>query len=189
MRLINNKGDTIIEVLISVAVLSVIIVGAYVTANRSYIILRDTNERVNALTLAQNQIESLVAWYNTNYSKPNSFTRTIPSNYFCLWNDLTIKESSYSATQSIGTLNSLPDCYVSSNNLPAGPSPMLGSLSQPPFYYSIADKAINSPLKSINNGACQINTTTFTVYVTWQSLLSGENRITLLYRPLVTPKC
>jgi len=55
------RGDTIVEVLIAIAVLSLVLGGAFVATNRSLQGTRDAQERINALKLAETQIEQLKA--------------------------------------------------------------------------------------------------------------------------------
>ena len=54
-----QRGDTLVEVLIAIAVVSLILGGAYVTTNRSLYATRAAQERGNALKLAESQIEQL----------------------------------------------------------------------------------------------------------------------------------
>lgn len=54
-----NRGDTIVEVLISIAVVSLILGGAFVTSNRSLQGTRDAEERSNALKMAETQVEQI----------------------------------------------------------------------------------------------------------------------------------
>jgi type II secretory pathway pseudopilin PulG len=56
---LNQTGDTIVEVLLAIAIVGSIIVGAYVTSNRSTSAERDAQEHSQALTLAQTQLEIL----------------------------------------------------------------------------------------------------------------------------------
>jgi len=56
---IRQRGDTIVEVLISMLIISVILAGAYGTVNKSSIGVRDSKEHAEALRLAQSQIEAL----------------------------------------------------------------------------------------------------------------------------------
>lgn len=58
---LNQVGDTMVEVLISMAIVSMILGGAYVTSNKSLLSVRDAQEHVDALKLASSQIESLNA--------------------------------------------------------------------------------------------------------------------------------
>jgi Tfp pilus assembly protein PilV len=55
----NQRGDTIVEVLISITVISLILGGAYVTTNKSLLATRTAQERSNALKLAESQVEQL----------------------------------------------------------------------------------------------------------------------------------
>jgi type II secretory pathway pseudopilin PulG len=64
MRLIgfkklSQRGDTIVEVLISIGVISLILGGAFVVTNRSLQGTREAQERQNALKLVQAQLEQI----------------------------------------------------------------------------------------------------------------------------------
>lgn len=54
-----QTGDTMVEVLIVIAVVSLILGGAYVTTNRSLQATRAAQERGNALKIAESQIEQI----------------------------------------------------------------------------------------------------------------------------------
>jgi prepilin-type N-terminal cleavage/methylation domain-containing protein len=56
---LGQRGDTIVEVLIAIAIISLVLVGAYATANRNANITQDTLEHSVALKLAESQIEYL----------------------------------------------------------------------------------------------------------------------------------
>jgi prepilin-type N-terminal cleavage/methylation domain-containing protein len=56
-----QRGDTLVEVLISIAIVSLVLGGAYVTTNRSLTATRAAQERSNALKLAEGQVEQLKA--------------------------------------------------------------------------------------------------------------------------------
>lgn len=58
-RLGRECGDTMVEVLIAIAVVSLILGGAYVTTNRSLLATRAAQERSIALKLAEGQLEQL----------------------------------------------------------------------------------------------------------------------------------
>lgn len=60
MKLLNNKGDTIVEVLIAITVVSSILGGAFVSARRSTNATRASQERVEALAIAQGQMERAI---------------------------------------------------------------------------------------------------------------------------------
>jgi prepilin-type N-terminal cleavage/methylation domain-containing protein len=55
----NDRGDTIIEVLIAIAVVSLVLVTAYATSTRNVSVMQDTQEHSEALQLAQTQLEFL----------------------------------------------------------------------------------------------------------------------------------
>ncbi|MBP7766916.1 hypothetical protein KA068_00115 [Candidatus Saccharibacteria bacterium] len=57
MKALNIKGDTIVEVLIAITVMSSILGGAFVSARRSTNATRASQERVEALAVAQGQLE------------------------------------------------------------------------------------------------------------------------------------
>jgi prepilin-type N-terminal cleavage/methylation domain-containing protein len=54
---LSERGDTIVEVLIAIAVISLILGGAFVMTNRSLQGTRDAQERVNATKLVEGQVE------------------------------------------------------------------------------------------------------------------------------------
>lgn len=56
-----SRGDTIVEVLIAITVVSFVLGGAYVTANHSYRNMRQAQERGEALKYVQEQLERLKA--------------------------------------------------------------------------------------------------------------------------------
>jgi Tfp pilus assembly protein PilV len=57
----NQRGDTIVEVLIAVAVVSLVLAGSYAIANRNLRTIQDTQEHAQALQLAQREVEGLRA--------------------------------------------------------------------------------------------------------------------------------
>ncbi len=57
----DQAGDTIIEVLLAITVISTILGGAFVTANRSLQNMRQAQERGEALKLIEGQVEKLKA--------------------------------------------------------------------------------------------------------------------------------
>src|SRR5665213_2078312 len=69
-RRIDNaeRGDTIVEVLITTAIISLILVGAYVTTNSSLLSVRSSQEHSEALSIDESQIEGLRANQKLNSS-------------------------------------------------------------------------------------------------------------------------
>jgi prepilin-type N-terminal cleavage/methylation domain-containing protein len=58
---LNQAGDTIVEVLIAIAIVSLVLVGAYASTNHNVAISQDTQEHGQALQLVQGQVEFLRA--------------------------------------------------------------------------------------------------------------------------------
>lgn len=58
-RIASNRGDTIVEVLIAIAVVSLVLAGAFVSSNRSLKATRTAQERGEALKLAESQVEQI----------------------------------------------------------------------------------------------------------------------------------
>ncbi len=74
-----ERGDTLVEVMIAIAIISLILGGAYVTTNRSLQATRAAQERAVALKLAESQIERLKGLIATNPSAVQTAT-----NPFCV---------------------------------------------------------------------------------------------------------
>ena len=54
-----QHGDTIIEVMVAISVIVIILVGAFALSRRGVVSLQDTQEHVEALKLAQSQVETM----------------------------------------------------------------------------------------------------------------------------------
>lgn len=59
LPIISPKGDTLIEVLLAIAIVSLVLAGAYVSSGSSLSVVRNTQEREEALKLAEGHLESL----------------------------------------------------------------------------------------------------------------------------------
>ena len=57
----NQRGDTIVEVLLAIAIIGAVLGGAYVAANRNSMINRASQERLEAIKIAEGQLERLKA--------------------------------------------------------------------------------------------------------------------------------
>jgi type II secretory pathway pseudopilin PulG len=80
----NVSGDTIVEVLIAIVILSLILTGAYVTSNDSLRNIRDAQERIQALGIAQSQAEDLRAESNDVFiPSGNNLSYLSPPTSFC----------------------------------------------------------------------------------------------------------
>ena len=84
----SQRGDTIVEVLISMTVIAMVLAGAYVTTNRSLQNTRAAQERGNALKLAEAQVEQLKGVVQTNPSA--IFGAAVTGSPFCIYNNAPI---------------------------------------------------------------------------------------------------
>ncbi|TAH34118.1 hypothetical protein EYC59_03925 [Candidatus Saccharibacteria bacterium] len=73
---LNRRGDTIVEVLIAVGVISFILISAYMISNRSTHSIRTGQERQEALALAQSQIELIRLSNGLNTTSKGCFNGT-----------------------------------------------------------------------------------------------------------------
>jgi prepilin-type N-terminal cleavage/methylation domain-containing protein len=82
IRLFNKeRGDTIVEVMIAIAIIAFVLGAAYYTANTSYRNDIDSEEHSEALTIAQAQLEELrIYGYKFNTSEDQCLINGSPSN-------------------------------------------------------------------------------------------------------------
>ena len=86
LRVKNQRGDTIVEVLISIAVISLILGGAYVSTNSSLQGTRAAQERSDALKVTESQLEAVKSMALSN---PNALfgAPTANGTTFCVSNN------------------------------------------------------------------------------------------------------
>lgn len=89
---LGQRGDTIVEVLVAIAVVSLILGGAFVTTNKSLMATRTSEEQSNAVKLTQGQIELLKSMIATS---PNTI-QTAPTS-FCISSATTVATSASAA--------------------------------------------------------------------------------------------
>ena len=94
-----ERGDTLVEVLIAIAVITMIMGGAYITTNKSLLATRAAQERGNALKLAESQIEQIKGLVATN---PDSLFSGSPPSPFCISDTGTVVAATNAAC-SVGT--------------------------------------------------------------------------------------
>ena len=88
LKTLGQRGDTIVEVLISIAVISLILGGAYVATNKSLLGTRAAQERGDALKLVESQVESIKSIAAGN-NADSVFGSGTPAN-FCVINNTTV---------------------------------------------------------------------------------------------------
>ncbi|HJP95756.1 MAG TPA: prepilin-type N-terminal cleavage/methylation domain-containing protein [Candidatus Saccharimonadales bacterium] len=128
----NQRGDTIVEVLISIAVISMILGGAYVTTNNSLRAERGAQERTDASKLVESQIEALKNLADTGD------TTIFNTSGFCITGGTTVSTS-------VKTNNTCKFNATGSNN----------NTVQPVYYISITR---NGNTFTVNNSWDSIET-------------------------------
>lgn len=156
-----DSGDTIVEVLIALAILTLVLGGAYYTASQSYRNDLSAQEHTEALTVAQTQIENL-----------RTYGDTFNNSTSCL----KVAGGSLSAVGSPSTTN----CWMSggSTNVYYGNSGQSNCLAgdNTSYCYNV---------QISNLGPVSISTTivyTYRVSVNWHALGGGKDYVTLFYR-------
>src|ERR1700677_849276 len=88
MTKLHQRGDTIVEVLIAITIVSMILGGAYLTSHNSLDATQDAQEHDNALQLAQGQVELLRTLATTGSP---IFSATVnATSFFCISNSGTV---------------------------------------------------------------------------------------------------
>lgn len=152
MTKLHQRGDTIVEVLIAITIVSLILGGAYVTSRNSLDATQDTQEHLDALQLTQAQIELVRSLATT--SSP-VFTTPTP---FCIY------DSAGAVTYRTTTVA----CTVNSNGVVSGTPG-----SSAPYIYR------EEILNRSGNGKGPY---TFTAQTSWPSVQNNTDRVQLIYR-------
>lgn len=84
LKHLDNKGDTIVEVLLAIAIVSAVLGGAFVSANRSLNGTRVSQERSQAVKLAQGQAELLSAATKDTTASTDIFSNVAVGSEFFL---------------------------------------------------------------------------------------------------------
>lgn len=109
MKHLTQAGDTIVEVLISIAIVSTILGGAFVTTRNSQAGVRDSQEHAEALKLVESQLEQLRA------DAAGDGNVKIASQPFCMY-----KEQPVSTTNPITSA----DCKLDNTGSPTTVEPV-----------------------------------------------------------------
>jgi prepilin-type N-terminal cleavage/methylation domain-containing protein len=154
MRL-GNRGDTIIEIMIVLAILALAISVAYSTASRSLLNARQAHENTEATRLAETQIERLRLMRNNPAAGPDNIYTTAPKLY-CV-----------NSTNNKININT-NDPYAPLATDDTGGCTQLGR-----YFVSVCYKTCSNPLDD----------RTFTVMVTWDDVLGqGKDSVRIPYR-------
>jgi type II secretory pathway pseudopilin PulG len=104
-KLRNSRGDTIVEVLIALAVMTTVIVGAYASANKSQNSSQASQERAEAIKVAESQIERIKGLLASGTDANSTF-----SGVFCIKDDNTL-DSTIPNTSAFGSANLASDSF------------------------------------------------------------------------------
>lgn len=198
-----EAGDTIVEVLIAILLVAVILGGAYATANQSLLATRESQERGEALTLAEGQLEGLrgLAQSVTASTQPPPYDVFNEPDIFCL-------------SQSVGGTTTLNDAFndnpvtgkpIAVSDMPTiteesqdgltytgGAGGCMQNFQSGGFFYDVAiDRCDSADIGTFpaaesscfTYGSEPADSALFIVHVRWDSVNSTtKNEVTLQYR-------
>jgi prepilin-type N-terminal cleavage/methylation domain-containing protein len=175
LKLLKDRGDTIVEVMIVLAVLGLAISLSYATANRSLLNTRQAQENSEATELLQNQLEALR--YLSQDPPGNGSTTGTVKPYIFPVSGPTPETGLFCVDTSTNTLASLTGINPEdSTEYPAGSPCVQGNI---PYYIAVAYCGIG-PSSTMCNG---LSSDTFVAQATWDDVLGqGSDTVTLLYR-------
>lgn len=157
-----QTGDTIVEVLIAMAVIASMMAGAFVSTRRSSSGMRQSQERVEGLKVAEEQIERLKVLADKDAVPLKDASA---SNYFCI-------DFSGNRQESGGSLQPLDTDSFSSANYYINADPNKTCPRQPAGGVTYYPAIVRD-----------LSTNTFKVYVRWARAGGGGNeQVTIVYR-------
>lgn len=150
-----EAGDTIIEVLISVLVVSSVLVSAFAVVNKTSQNTIQNQEHNVALKILEGQMERLkIASVDPDPSSQQMYTL---NQSFCLNDSSEIKKNSPSGPPSTNTSDYASECIVVDGD------------STVPYYISI--KGVGAPVKE-----------TFTATAVWDGVTGSQDRVQIVYK-------
>jgi type II secretory pathway pseudopilin PulG len=142
---LRQRGDTIVEVLIAISIISFLITGAFSITRQSLANERQAQELGEALELTQSQIESLKDYLNTN---------TSPSQTFCIYNDAVV-------VLPTGGISAGSDCALNTSGIPTTVEPVYNvAITPSPQANNIIDFTVETRWNSINQKGTDTNAVT-----------------------------
>ena len=120
----NQKGDTIVEVMLAIAVVGMVLGASYSIANRALQTGRFAQEQTEALKVAESELE-LLKYKASQFKSGDSTTGTIfeepsgsnPIRAFCIVDDATLTVQATTLTPDIATGQTLVQNSCGSNGL------------------------------------------------------------------------
>lgn len=153
-----QHGDTIIEVLVCTAVISFVMLGAYLSIRRDYVSLEETQERRRAVKLVETQVEALHT--QSNIGNPPI---TLPGGCFY---------------QNAGGLSTSANSGVAPNPCILDSSGNQATASTQ-LQYSLSINWVPTTVSTSSGAPLTIET--YTVTATWQGY-SGQDTVSMEYR-------
>lgn len=154
----NQKGDTIVEVLIAMAVVGSVLGITYVTMNRNLLTTRDAQERTEASKAAQGQIEAFKALSDTGTAFPGTTS-------FCINGTTTVDLGGTAPTSNLDNDN------FDTVNYPVTPVSGTGQNGCVSSFYHLAIKRDATDTKL------------WRFYVRWDQVDGkGRNQVIMVYR-------
>jgi Tfp pilus assembly protein PilV len=203
LRVHYEAGDTIVEVLVAIVIVATILGGAYVTASHSLLNVRESQERGEALNLAEGQVEAL-RWLAMSVNTATSGNTVFNDpNLFCIITDVkagtaitdAIQDTSTKNDLAVGTMptlsqeSALPPSLT--YNIATNPNNCQFHTQSNGFVYDIAIDRCASSLSGtdLGTGSCvaytsePTNSALFIVHVRWDSINSTtRDDVTVQYR-------
>ena len=157
----NESGDTILEVLISVAVLSLILGISFTLANRSSLANQQAAERVEAYNYAQANMELLKSYMTSNLA-----TTTLPAGgaRFCFTYNPSDKNQ-------ITGVTTLPASYNIDNDYNKVTTPASCKRGTASRYVTVIERGAG------------VNSNLYTIHVRWESVRGhGTDKIDMIHK-------
>lgn len=157
-KFLNSSGDTMVEVLIAMAVITAVLTGSFIVAQKSFVGVRDSQERSEALHILQSQIEQVRTDAINQTDETAGIYDTTPK-YFCM-----TTSGGVPTRQNQPALGSPAD-FGDATKYDPGCKDIQG-------LYNVAITYDNS----------DSNNKVFRFYGTWNRIGGGQDRIEMYYR-------
>lgn len=148
MRRLDERGETLVEVVMALGILSLVLVSSYALATGTFRLGRGAGERTQAVNYLQEQAEALrsyrnnVDWQLKFANEMNGYNRPPPFDVFCMKKE----DDDDPHWVPVPSVNN-PDCIIDGINVTIHPTPVGG----PPKQYNFEFKATWKTASQENN--------------------------------------